>query len=60
VEQLHHELQVAKSISDGAKSQLLKAVQSANSADVKMKTAKYLEQAVDAAKQRLIQERLKV
>ena len=60
VEQLHHELQVAKSISDGAKSQLLKAVQSANSADVKMKTAKYLEQAVDAAKHRLIQERLKV
>ena len=60
VEQLHHELQVAKSISDGAKSQLLKAVQSANSADVKMKTAKYLEQAVDAAKRRLIQERLKV
>jgi hypothetical protein len=60
VEELHHELQVAKSISDGAKSQLLKAVQSANSADVKMKTAKYLEQAVDAAKHRLIQERLKV
>jgi hypothetical protein len=60
VEELHHELQVAKSISDSAKSQLLKAVQSANSADVKMRTAKYLEQAVDAAKQRLIQERMKV
>jgi len=60
VDELHHELQVAKSISDSAKSQLLKAVQSANSADVKMRTAKYLEQAVDAAKQRLIQERMKV
>jgi hypothetical protein len=60
VEQLHHELQVAKGISDSAKSQLLKAVQSANSADVKMRTAKYLERAVDAAKQRLIQERMKV
>jgi hypothetical protein len=60
VDELHHELQVAKGISDGAKSQLLKAVQSANSADVKMRTAKYLEKAVDAAKQRLIQERLKV
>jgi hypothetical protein len=60
VEELHHELQVAKSISDGAKSQLLKAVQSASSADVKMRTAKYLERAVDAAKQRLIQERMKV
>jgi hypothetical protein len=59
-EELHHELQVAKSISDTAKSQLLNAVQSANSADVKMRTAKYLEQAVDAAKQRLIQERMKV
>jgi len=60
VEELHHELQVAKGISDSAKSQLLKAVQSANSADVKMRTAKYLERAVDAAKQRLIQERMKV
>jgi hypothetical protein len=60
VEELHKELYVAKSISDGAKSQLLKAVQSANGADVKMRTAKYLEQAVDAAKQRLMQERIKV
>jgi hypothetical protein len=60
VEELHKELQVAKSISDRAKSQLLKAVQSANGADVKMRTAKYLEQAVDAAKQRLMQERIKV